>query len=208
MLQPPNTTLAAHLKEHFHKQTQGAGDLAASPTSSFRDRPLRQHVLTMDFNYSGLLFNISTLEPTIKNFDIQRAASFAQGTNDEDFTKGLFLFKDSCPNNNCTSACLDPSVVFNSSFTLQNCMVYSAIAGLMSLNNLTTSALAVTDQFGILSDRQIDVNSIQSVINNCLNYTCVSPDVCFGKLSIFDQGVRVADEGPTFIGQNIYAHAV
>jgi hypothetical protein len=124
-------------------------------------------------------FNIVALNPNderYKDYDPDAAILIASGwdvgNSNSPNTTHLWLFEDSCPNNNCTSACLDPTVAFSSPFMMANCMTYSTVSGLIGTNNLSTEGLSTAKQFGILSDEQFSVVKVQDVIDKCLAAAC------------------------------------
>ena len=84
---------------------------------------------------------------------------------------------------NCTAACQDPTLVFASTSTLQNCMVLSKLdsSKLDSTNNLTPHALNLLDRYSI-NVTKTEFQEFNKTIQNCFtmycnaNHNCGIPD--------------------------------
>lgn len=65
--------------------------------------------------------------------------------------KSLSLYLDGCgPDQNCTSVCLDPTMVFNNTHTTQNCILYPLIGSLMVSGNLSDDSYRAASAMGIV----------------------------------------------------------
>ena len=74
---------------------------------------------------------------------------------------------------NCTEACEQPSLIWNSSYTFHNCLAYLAISALMSNGNLTDESLAIAKAACFTESQQIS-NAIESGITECAASVCDS----------------------------------
>lgn len=74
---------------------------------------------------------------------------------------------------NCTEACEQPFLIWNSSRTFHNFLAYLTISALISSGNLTDEALSIAKDAGFTNSSQIS-NAIESSITECAASACSS----------------------------------
>lgn len=98
------------------------------------------------------------------------------------------LYEDGCSINgepNCTAACAEPEVAWESFYTLMNCLMYPTISGLMASDSLKITGMDVAASFQIYRSRLVDLSVMQITIDGCARDFCDSrngqrsDDQCF-----------------------------
>ena len=86
------------------------------------------------------------------------------------------LHTKGCNDQDCSVACLDPNQIFSNPYTLQNCMVLSALAPDPALGaNLSEGSVEIASQFAIDTtspEFQILASNITQTIQGCLEEYC------------------------------------
>ena len=93
------------------------------------------------------------------------------------------LYTKGCNDQDCSVACLDPNQIFSNPYTLQNCMVLSALAPspwTQALGaNLSEGSAEIASQFAIDTTKpefQILASNITQTIQGCLEEYCNAQD--------------------------------
>lgn len=108
--------------------------------------------------------------------------SFDNGTLDGQGHPITTLYSDGClldgGPRNCSLACQQPSLIFESTATLHNCLHYPVIASAMSGQDLADESLAIASSYGI---REPDADSpkiVMEIIQQCLTDYCENTPGC------------------------------
>ena len=87
------------------------------------------------------------------------------------FSNAVELFKAGCMVSpgvrNCTRACGDPNLAWNSTATLHNCFVYTTVSELLSVDNPTNETIAIANDYGILARNNVNMTEVLNPINTC-----------------------------------------
>ena len=102
----------------------------------------------------------------------------------------LNLFDTGCRVNgrlNCTIACQNPSALWETAETLQNCMIYPAISLLLANDGLDEEGIETANRFGILPSPEHGTTITHS-INGCAKDYCdnLPPDGSYSSWCLID----------------------
>ncbi len=120
---------------------------------------------------------------TSTTFRIQGALKAYQGSIEPELPSNVTLYTKGCVVNgtlDCTAACQIPNEIFSNPYTLQNCMVFSALAPYPSLA-LSAEAVEIANQFAINTTDpgfQSLANDVSQVIHDCLTGYRLSTPNC------------------------------
>lgn len=108
--------------------------------------------------------------------------SFDKRTSDGQVPPVVTLYSDGClldgGRRDCSLACQQPSLIFESTATLHNCLHYPVIASALSGRAIEDESLATASSYGI---REPDVHSpkiVTETIQQCLTDYCDSTPGC------------------------------
>lgn len=111
--------------------------------------------------------------------------SFKNAAFDAQDNPTVTLYSDGClldgGSRNCSVACRQASLIFESTATLHNCLHYPVIAGALSIRNLESESLAIAASYGIDeedADLPMIANNTTTTIQRCLTDYCGSTPGC------------------------------
>lgn len=117
------------------------------------------------------------------------------------------VFQGACTSKetqNCTTSCLDASVMFGGLETYHNCLVYPAVANISASGNLSDPHLA--DSLGIGSESQVArvAQTIAATIYHCLSDYCSGNTLCTIDLQAYNATSFLIDNSTNFLTPNAY----
>ena len=120
---------------------------------------------------------------TSTTFGFQSALNAFQGSIEPELPSNGTLYTKGCVVNgalNCTAACRVPDEIFSNPYTLQNCMVLSALAPYPSIA-LSAEAVEITNQFAVNTTDpgfQSLAKDVSQTIQDCLTEYCSNTPNC------------------------------